>query len=130
MSKLYILRHFTTEPNVVKCYYDVVDRKYVYKATKMFSIVKPGETLIFQPIFEFTIDTLDKVDISNMEVELCNDKHTRIIIECKYTKDGIIFNMPYIVYRDLSMGKVYNGKLFNGHIEIQFQYELVMDCGN
>ena len=44
MDKLYILRHFTTEPNVVKCFYDVVDRKYVYKATKMFSIVKVSGT--------------------------------------------------------------------------------------
>lgn len=131
MDKIYVTKHFKSECNVVKCYYDVVDRQYVYKAVKMFSIVKPNETLIFQPVFEFTMDTLDSVSIDNMQCELCNDQHSRINIECKYTKDGgVAIAIPYTVYKGLSIGKIYKGKLYNGHIEIQFQYELVMDCGN
>lgn len=127
MNKLYILRHFTTEPNVVKCYYDVVDRKYVYKAINMFSIVEVNG--IFQPVFKFCMDTLEKVDITDMKCELCNDIYDRICIDIEYNEDGsLMFIMPYNVYRNLSVGKVYNGKLYNGHIEIQFQYELVMDC--
>ena len=127
MDKLYILRYFKSEPNVVKCYYDVVDRKYVYKAINMFSIVKVNG--IFQPVFKFCMNTLEKVDISDMKCELCNDIYNRICIDVEYNEDNsLMFIMPYNVYRNLSVGNIYKGKLYNGHIEIQFQYELVMDC--
>ena len=127
MDKIYILRHFKSESNVVKCFYDVVDKQYVYKAVNMFSIVKVSG--IFQPIVKFCMVTLEKLDISDMKCELCNDIYDRINIEVEHNEDGsLMFIMPYNVYRNLSVGNIYKGKLYNGHIEIQFQYELVMDC--
>lgn len=127
MDKLYILRHFKSEPNVVKCFYDIIDKKYVYKAINMFSIVKVSG--IFQPIFKFSMNTLDKVDISGMKCELCNDIYNRICIDVEHNEDGsLMFIMPYNVYRNLSVGNIYKGKLYNGHMEIGFEYELVVDC--
>lgn len=127
MDKIYILRHFTTEPNVVKCFYNVVNRKYVYKAVNMFSIVAVNG--IFQPVFKFSMDTIDKVDITDMKCELCNDIYNRITVEVEHNEDGsLMFIMPYNIYRNLSVGNIYKGKLYNGHTEIGFEYELVVDC--
>lgn len=123
MDKIYILRHFKSEPNVVKCFYDVVDRKYVYKAVNMFSIVAVNG--IFQPVFKFSMDTLEKVDISDMKCELCNDIYNRITVEVEHNEDGsLMFIMPYNVYKNLSVGNIYKGKLYNGHIDIEFNYEV------
>lgn len=129
-NKIYVSRQLRSECNTVKCYYDVVDRKFIYKATKMFTIVKPSETLIFQPVFTFTMDTLDKINIDNMRCELYSEQHGKNInVECKYTRDGeIAVVIPYVVYKVLSVGKIYSGRLYNGYVDIEFQYEVVMDC--
>ena len=126
MDKIYILRHFKSGSNVVKCFYDVVDRKYVYKAVSKFCIDKVDG--LFQPTFNFTIDTIDKVDCRDMKCEICNDTHSKISVKVEHSEDGILsFTMPYVVYKNLSLGKVYNGRLYNGHMEIEFQYEVKGD---
>lgn len=124
MDKIVIMRNIRPEVNDVRYVYNMLDRKFLYRASKMFCII--DNKLIYIPVFRFKIVNVDNLNFEGLKCELFTDSNKKAVTQDIVIEEDSVINVafPRILLPQLTEGNIYTGRLVGENIDIEFNYEV------